>query len=138
MRPALKALGSVLAGFVLAGAVMMLLEFINGRVLYPELAKSAEGVTDREAVRRIFATAPLGSLWVVVAACGLGGLAGGWLTARLTRPLTGPVLALAALLTLAGVANNLMLPPPLWFWIATLIALPAGTLLGARLAGPTR
>lgn len=136
MRPAFKSFGSVLAGFVLAGAVMMLIEYINGRVLYPELAKAAEGVTDQEAVRRIFATAPLGALLVVVAACGLGGLAGGWLTARLSRPLHGPALALAALLTLAGVGNNLMLPPPLWFWIATLIALPGGTLLGARLAGP--
>ncbi len=136
MRPALKSLGSLLAGFVVAGAVMMFLEFLNGRVLYPELAKAAEGVTDPEAVRRIFATAPLGALLVVVAACGLGGLAGGWLTARLARPLQGPALALAALLTLAGVGNNLMLPPPLWFWIATLIALPAGTLLGARLARP--
>ena len=134
MRPALKSIGSLMAGLVVAGAVMMLIEFLNGRVLYPELAKAAEGVTDQEAVRRIFATAPLGALLGVVAACALGGLAGGWLTARLTRPLQGPALALAALLTLAGVGNNLMLPPPLWFWTATLIALPAGTLLGARLA----
>ena len=136
MRPALQSLGSLLAGVVVAGAVMMLLECLNGHVLYPGLAGAAEDVTDPEVVRRIFATAPLGALLVVVAACGLGGLAGGWLTARLARPLHGPALALAALLTLAGVGNNLMLPPPLWFWIATLIALPAGTLLGARLARP--
>lgn len=90
MRTALKATGSVAAGFVLAEAVMMGLEWLNGRVLYPELAKAAEGVTDQEAVRRIFAAAPLGSLLVVVAACGLGGLAGGWLTARLARPLPRP------------------------------------------------
>ena len=136
MRPALQSLGSLLAGVVVAGAVMMLLECLNGHVLYPGLAGAAEDVTDPEAVQRIFATAPLGALLVGVAACGLGSLAGGWLTARLTRPLPGPALALAALLTLAGVGNNLMLPPPLWFWIATLIALPAGTLLGARLARP--
>ena len=136
MRPALQSLGSLLAGVVVAGAVMMLLEFLNGRVLYPDLAQATEGLTDPEEVRRIFATAPLGALLVGVAACGLGGLAGGWLTARLARPLQGPALALAALLTLAGVGNHLMLPPPLWFWIATLIALPAGTLLGARLARP--
>jgi hypothetical protein len=41
---------------------------------------------------------------------------------------------LGVLLTLAGVANNLMLPPPLWFWIASLIVLLPAAYLGARLA----
>jgi hypothetical protein len=38
------------------------------------------------------------------------------------------------MLTLAGVANNLMIPPPLWFWIASLDVLMPAAYLGARLA----
>jgi hypothetical protein len=34
---------------------------------------------------------------------------------------------------LAGVANNLMLPPPFWFWIATFAVFLPATYVGARL-----
>jgi hypothetical protein len=43
-------------------------------------------------------------------------------------------LALGGLLTLAGVANNLMLPPPLWFWIGSLVVMLPAACAGARLA----
>jgi hypothetical protein len=38
------------------------------------------------------------------------------------------------LLTLAGVANNLTIPPPLWFWIVSLVVLIPAAYFGARLA----
>jgi hypothetical protein len=43
-------------------------------------------------------------------------------------------LVLGALLTWVGVANNLMLPPPLWFWVTTLVVLPPAAALGSRVA----
>ena len=49
------------------------------------------------------------------------------------RSLNGHALALGVLLTLAGVANNLMLPPPLWFWIATFAVFLPATFVGAWL-----
>ena len=58
MRSALRSIAAVVAGFIAASIVMMIIETINGRVLYPELAKAAEGVTDRETIRKLFATAP--------------------------------------------------------------------------------
>jgi hypothetical protein len=135
MRSALRSIAAVVVGFVAASIVMMIVETINGRVLYPELAKSAEGVTDRETIRALFAKAPLGAFLVVIGGWILGGVAGGWTTGRIAARKTAEHgLVLGALLTLAGVANNLMIPPPLWFWIASLVVLIPAAYLGARLA----
>jgi hypothetical protein len=135
MRSALRSIAAVVAGFIAASIVMMIFETINGRVLYPELAKAAEGVTDRETIRVLFAKAPLGAFLVVILGWILGGVAGGWATGRLAAHATiGHGLVLGALLTLAGVANNLMIPPPLWFWIVSLVVLMPAAYLGARLA----
>jgi hypothetical protein len=132
----LKSIGAVVAGFVAASIVMMIVETLNGRVFYPGLAKSAEGVTDREAIRAIFASAPVGAFLVVIAGWALGSVAGGWLTARIggRSPVTHG-LVLGALLTLAGIANNLMLPPPPWFWVASLIVFLPCAWIGARQSG---
>lgn len=51
MRSALRSLASVLAGFVAASVVMMIVESVNGRLLYPALGKAAEGGRDREVPR---------------------------------------------------------------------------------------
>jgi len=134
MKAILNKIGAVLAGFVVASLIMMLVESLNGRVFYPDLAKAAAGVTDRDVIRRIFASAPVGALLVVILGWGLGGLAGGWVTGKLAgRSAHGAGLVLCALLTLAGVANNLMLPPPLWFWVTSLVVMAASPLAGSRL-----
>jgi hypothetical protein len=79
----------------------------------------------------------LGSLLVVILGWILGGVAGGWTSARLAaKAKTEHGLVLGGLLTLAGVANNLMLPPPLWFWIASLVVLIPAAYLGACLGAP--
>jgi hypothetical protein len=139
MRSALRSIVAVVVGFIAASLVMVIIETINGRVLYPELAKAAEGVTDRETIRALFATAPLGALFVVIGGWILGGVEGGWTTARLAaHSSVAHGLVLGALLTLFGVANNLMIPPPLWFWITSLIVLIPAAYLGARLAPARR
>ena len=58
MRSALRSTASVVAGFIVASIVMTIVETINGRVLYPGLAKAAEGVTDRETIRAILPRRP--------------------------------------------------------------------------------
>ena len=135
MRSALRRIGAIVAGFIAASIVMMVIEAINGRVLFPELAKAAEGVSDREMIRTLLAGAPVGAFLVVLAGWILGGVAGGWVTARLAAKATARhSLVLGGLLTLAGVVNNLMIPPPMWFWIASLVVLMPAAHLGARLA----
>jgi hypothetical protein len=135
MRSVLRSIAAVVAGFIVASIVTMIIETTNGRVLYPELGNAAEGVTDRETIRAMLATAPVGAFLVVIVGWILGAVAGGWTAARLAaqaKPRHG--LVLGALLTLAGVANNLMIPPPLWFWIASHVVLPPAARVGARLA----
>ncbi len=125
---------AVIAGFVAASVIMMIVETANGQILYPELGKRAKGVTDRQEIKAIMASAPVGALVVVLFGWALGSVAGGFLTALISRkPPVWTALVLGALLTLAGVANNLMLPPPIWFWIATFAVFLPATYLGAWL-----
>ena len=126
---------AVIAGFVAASTVMILVELFNGRVLYPEFGMAAEGMTDREAIRALMATAPVGAFLVVLLGWALGSFVGGFLAARIGRnaPLAH-ALVLGVLLTLAGIANNFMIPPPAWFWLPTLVAFLPAAIVGARLA----
>ena len=135
MLSMLRSIVAIVVGFVLASAVMMAVEFVNGHHIYPELGRMAHDVTDREALRQIFASAPVGALLVVILGWVLGSLAGGFAAAWIAkRSPVGHALALGGLLTLAGIASNLMMPPPLWFWIAGLVVFLPAAYAGARLA----
>jgi hypothetical protein len=135
MNSTVRSILAVAAGFVLACVVMMIVESINGKVLYPELGKMAEGVTDRETIRKIFASAPVGSLLVVLGGWALGSLVGGLVATWMGRqPLYRHAVILGVLVTLGAIANNLMLPPPLWFWVVGVILPIPAACAGARLA----
>ncbi len=134
MGRVVRSILAVIAGFVAASVIMMIVETANGKVIYPELGKQAEGVTDREEIKAIMASAPVGALVVVLVGWALGSVAGGYLATLISgKPPFGHALVLGVLLTLAGVANNLMLPPPFWFWIATFAVLLPATCAGAWL-----
>jgi hypothetical protein len=135
MNSTVRSILAVAVGFVLACVVMMIVESINGKVLYPELGKMAEGVTDRETIRKIFATAPVGSLLVVLGGWVLGSLLGGAVATWIGRqPLYRHAVILGVLVTLGAIATNLMLPPPLWFWVVGVIVPIPAACAGARLA----
>jgi hypothetical protein len=135
MGSILRSVLAVVAGFVLASSVMMAVESVNGRFLYPELGKAAQGVIDREAMRALMAGAPVGAFLVVLFGWALGGFAGGWLAARIAKgsPKVHAFI-LGALLTAAGISNNLMLPPPFWFWCISLVVLIPAAYAGSLLA----
>jgi len=83
----------------------------------------------------LLASAPVGALLVVLLGWVLGSLLGGFLAAWIGG--NAPVahaLVLGGLLTPAGIANNLMLPPPARFWVPTLVVLLPAAYAGARLA----
>ena len=135
MRSILRGTLAVIAGFVIASMLMMLVESLNGQVLHPELGRAAAGMTDREAIRALLAAAPVTAFLVVLAGWMLGAFAGGWVAARLApRATLRHGLVLGVLLTLAGIANNLMIPPPLWFWVASLVVFVPAAYAGASLA----
>ena len=134
MKTIARSVLAVIVGFVAASAVMTLNEWINGHVFYPDLGRAAEGVTDKEVIRALMATAPVGALLVVIFGWALGSFVGGFLTAWIGR--NAPIahaLILGGLLTLAGVANNLMIPPPAWFWVFSLLVFLPAVYVGARL-----
>lgn len=135
MRAVLRSVAAVFAGFVVASVLMMIFESLNGRFLHPDLAEAAEGMTDREAIRALLAAAPITAFLVVLFGWVLGAFAGGWTVGRIAG--RGPVrhgLVLGLILTLAGVANNLMIPPPVWFWCVSLFVFLPAAYAGARLA----
>jgi hypothetical protein len=135
MRSVLRGTLAVVVGFIVASVVMMAVESVNGRFLYPELGRMAQRMTDREAIRGLMASAPVGAFLVVILGWVLGSLAGGcaaaWIGKRVRIRLG---LVLGFLLTLGGIANNLMLPPPLWFWVVGLVLFIPAAFIGARLA----
>jgi hypothetical protein len=134
MRNALRTLLALIVAFIAATALIMLVETANGRLLYPELGKAAEGVTDREVVSQLLATAPIGAFVVVLAGWALGTIVGGWVAARIAkRAPAGHAVAVGVIIALAGVANNLMIPPPAWFWVAGLLVPLAAGAATARL-----
>ena len=136
----LRGILAIVVGFIAAAAVMIVIEAINGRILYPELGKLAEGgVTDREQIRAILAEAPVGALLVVLVGWVLASFVGGYITAWIGRhaPITLAVV-LGVLLTCAGILNNLMIPPPAWFWVLTLFAYVPAAYAGARLRSASR
>lgn len=134
MKAVLRSVLAVVTGFVAASAVMMAVESVNGRFLYPELGKLAEGMTDRDAIRNLMASAPAGAFLVVIAGWALGSVAGGIVAAWIAKgSAVRDAIVLGGLLTAAGVANNVALPPPLWFWCASLVVLLPAAYAGARL-----
>ena len=133
MGPVFRRIGAVVAGFIVASIVMMIVESINGRVLHPELGRAAEGVMDREVLRGLLAAAPMSAFLVVILGWILGAIAGGWVAVRLAGPGIGPGLVIGVLLTLAGIANNLMIPPPTWFLVVSPLVMIPSAWFGARL-----
>jgi hypothetical protein len=135
MNPRVRGILGIVTGFIAASAVMMVFEGINGHVLYPELGAAAAQVNDPAQMRELMANVPTGAMLVVLAGWAVGAFVGGWVAQRIRRgdpTRTGLILGL--LLTAAGVANNLMIPPPLWFWVAGMLVLLPGAWLGARVA----
>jgi hypothetical protein len=130
----LRTLLALVVAFVVATVVIMLVEMANGRLIYPELGRAAEGVTDREVVRQLMAAAPVGAFVVVLAGWFLGTVVGGLVAARIARRApSAHAIAVGVIIALAGIANNLMIPPPAWFWVAGLLAPLAAGALTARL-----
>jgi hypothetical protein len=135
VKSIVRSILAVVLGFIAASIVMLIVESINGHVLYPEMGKLAEGVTDREQIRAIMASAPVGAFLVVILGWVLGSATGGFVATWLGKqPPYRHALILGILLTLAGIANNLMIPPPAWFWILSLLVFIPSACAGARLA----
>ena len=114
----LRLILGIVAGVVLAFALMMALEMIGFVVFPPPVGLDP---ADPEDVERMMAAAPLAAkVWVVFGWLAAA-VAGGWLARRLSRTdWAGWVIA--GLIVVGGVVNFLNIPHPLWMQIAAVAA----------------
>lgn len=109
----------VVAGFIVASIVMMAFEFTNSS-FFP--LPSDLDWSDTSAVQALTATLPWTAYILVLLGWMVGSFAGGWIATRLSRDTRyRTALALGILLTLAGIANTMMIGHAILF---NLIALP--------------
>lgn len=118
----------VVAGFVVASAVMMLFETLNS-FLFP-LPKDLDW-SDQAAVKALTLSLPWTAFILVILGWAAGSFVGGWVSTYLSGEVSYRVTALlSALLVLAGIANVLMLGHPLIFTILGIAALAAFPYMG--------
>lgn len=126
-----RSVGAVIFGLIAAIFFIVGVESMSS-ILHP----FPPGVdpANYDACKAHVARYPAEVLLLVVLGWGLGTLASSWLATRL-----GPGRHLAygivvgSILLVATVANMLMLPYPIWFWVLNLLVLPVCFYLGAKL-----
>jgi hypothetical protein len=124
---------ATIAGIVAGGIVIMLVEMLSHRIYPPP---PGIDVNNPEALKALMASAPPGALAAVVIAWALGSFAGGWTAAAIGKHLI-PALIVGAVLMIGGVANMMMIPHPIWMWVAGLIVFLPGAFLGGKLGAPS-
>ncbi len=120
----------VVAGFVVASIVMMAFEFTNS-FFFP--LPSDLDWTDTAAVQALTASLPWTAYIMVLLGWIAGSFAGGWVATRLSGDTQyRTALALGIILTLAGIANNMMIGHATLFNIIALPQFIIFTYLGHR------
>lgn len=128
MKSALRNLAAVGVGMIAAFALVVAVEAFSA-VVHPLPADF--GGTQAEMCQHV-ANYPPWVLGVVVPLWAVTGFVGAWIAARIGGLYSA--LFVGLLLFAALVLNISMLPYPLWFKIADLLAIPAAILAGGRLA----
>ena len=124
---------SVLA--VIAGLVAAMFFIVGTEAVWAVVYPPAPGVDlhDMEACKAHIAKLPADAFVIAAVGWGLAVLAGSWVAARLgagRHPAHGYVVGL--ILLAAAVANMLMLPCPILFWVLNLVSFPVCTYLGIQ------
>jgi hypothetical protein len=130
MRALMRTIGVVLLGVITAVVIVAVVEAINSRI-YP--LPAGVDPNNAKALKEVIATLPLGALLMVLLGWWLGALGGGWLAARLAGRLDMlHGLVVAVIILSAAIFNLLMLPHPIWFWVAAVLGIPLGGYIGTR------
>ena len=122
----------ILAGMVTAWLLIVVCQFMSG-MLYPP--PPGMDLRQPEQLAAFIAQAPVAAMVLVVVSWVLGAFIGGWVAAKVAREHPLFAALMIGVLVLAGVvANNTMIPHPLWMTVlGVLLPLPAAW-LGARMA----
>lgn len=120
---------AILAGFVSASIVMVIIETI-GHQLYPPPAN----INDPEVMKAFVANMPLWAFLFIILAYFVGSIVGGLVTSLIAKENQFmATMILGAILTVLGIINLLMIAHPIWFTIVCLATFFAGTYLGYQL-----
>lgn len=123
----------ILAGLVIAWLAMTVCEFAS---LFLHRPPAGLDLRDPQALAAHIAAAPLSAMLVVVIGWALAAFVGGWVAARIARHRLVAALIIGGLVLAGVIANNAMIPHPLWMTVAG-IALPLPLAwLAARLVRP--
>ncbi|WP_066510494.1 hypothetical protein [Rufibacter sp. DG15C] len=126
-----KSIFAVLTGVVTGFLTIFLVELVAQQV-YP--VPSEVNLQDPEAMGTYLASAPMGSLMLVLLAYALGSFLGGMVAARLAKSRKMMhALLVGFLLLLACVANFYLLPHPIWFIISSVIIYPLMSFFGGAM-----
>jgi hypothetical protein len=128
MKAALLKLAAVVAGMVVAFVLIIAVEMFSD-IVHPLPADF--GGTQAEMCQHV-ARYPQWVLAVVVPMWAVSAFAGTWIAARIGGLYSA--LFVGVLLFAGLVLNISMLPYPMWFKIADLLAIPAAVFVGIRLA----
>lgn len=122
---------AVVAGIVVAVAIIMLFEGLNSQFFPPPAGLEHATPGEMAAWLR---TLPTGAFLVVLAGYGVGALAGSATAARFA-PTRAAHLAgvVGAFLLAASLMNLVALPHPAWFWVANVLLIIGGAWVGWRL-----
>ncbi|NNC44988.1 MAG: hypothetical protein HKN99_03815 [Winogradskyella sp.] len=127
----MKKVLATVVGLVAAAAVILVFEFL-GEMFFP-LPEQID-ITDVDSIKANMDKIPTGSLVFVIMAHFLGILAGMVVTTYVSKETLVPVLVVGGILLLATLINLFVLPHPIWFTIADILAVILGFLVGRSLS----
>ncbi|NNK40364.1 MAG: hypothetical protein HKP45_06905 [Winogradskyella sp.] len=127
----MKKVLATVVGLVAAAAVILVFEFL-GEMFFP-LPEQID-ITDVDSIKANMDKIPTGSLVFVIMAHFLGILAGMVVTTYVSKETLVPVLVVGGILLLATLINLFVLPHPIWFIIADILAVVLGFLVGRSLS----
>jgi hypothetical protein len=134
MSPMGRSILAVLLGVVVGGLLIATVEFVSHLIYPPQPDLDPAGI---EALKAAIANDPVGALLFILLAWALGSLGGGWIAASIARRShTRHALIVGAILMVMGILNMVMIPHPLWFWLAALVLFLPASYLGAKLGRP--
>lgn len=114
----MKRILAIILGLIISFIIISLFQKL-GHKLYPP----PEGINmnDKEAIKTLVASMPMGAFIVLLISYMLGAFGGGFIAARVSKDRIRPSIIVGAVLMLAGLVNVIMIPHPLWFAILSII-----------------
>lgn len=130
MPPFVRLVAAVLMGLIVAFVITFGIEYLNSQI-YP----LPPGTDSRNAdsMRAAMATLPPTALVGVLVGWFAAAVAGAWVALRIAKGDRRPAWVLGLLLLTAAIANMMLFPHPVWFWVAGIALYPVAIGLGVRL-----